>query len=76
MDKLDIDKIEKIISDRKKAYKYFGDSSKVFNSFLEMEQNNLCRRQSAKKTQRINRHGNIHPCQLRIVHGMAYPEKP
>jgi AhpD family alkylhydroperoxidase len=38
VDKLDIDKIEKIISDRKKAYKYFGDSSKVFNSFLEMEQ--------------------------------------
>jgi AhpD family alkylhydroperoxidase len=38
MDKLDIDKIEKIISDRKKAYKYFGDTSKVFNAFLEMEQ--------------------------------------
>jgi AhpD family alkylhydroperoxidase len=37
MDKIDIDKIEKIISDRKKAYKYFGQSSNVFNSFLEME---------------------------------------
>jgi AhpD family alkylhydroperoxidase len=38
VDKLDIDKIQKIITDRKKAYKYFGDTSKVFNSFLEMEQ--------------------------------------
>lgn len=38
MDKIDIDKIEKIISDRKKAYKYFGQSSSVFNTFLEMEQ--------------------------------------
>ena len=37
MDKLDIDKIEKIIADRKKAYKYFADSSIVFNTFLEME---------------------------------------
>src|SRR3989304_5035826 len=38
MDKIDIDKIEKIISDRKKAYKYFANSSSVFNTFLEMEQ--------------------------------------
>lgn len=37
MDKLDIDKIEKIIADRKRAYKFFADSSVVFNSFLEME---------------------------------------
>jgi AhpD family alkylhydroperoxidase len=37
MDKLDIDRIEKIIADRKKAYKYFADSSIVFNTFLELE---------------------------------------
>ncbi|MGD0653870.1 MAG: carboxymuconolactone decarboxylase family protein [Thermoguttaceae bacterium] len=37
MDKLDIDKIEKIIADRKKAYKFFATASTVFNSFLEME---------------------------------------
>jgi AhpD family alkylhydroperoxidase len=39
MDKLDIDKIEKIIADRKKAYKFFADHSNVFNSFLDMEKN-------------------------------------
>jgi AhpD family alkylhydroperoxidase len=39
MDKLDIDKIEKIIADRKKAYKFFADTSVVFNSFLDMEKN-------------------------------------
>ncbi len=37
MDKIDIDKIEKIIADRKKAYKYFAAASNVFNSFLDME---------------------------------------
>jgi AhpD family alkylhydroperoxidase len=37
MDKVDIDKIEKIIADRKKAYQFFGQTSNVFNNFLEME---------------------------------------
>jgi AhpD family alkylhydroperoxidase len=37
MDKIDIDTIEKIITDRKKAYKFFATASTVFNSFLEME---------------------------------------
>jgi len=49
MDKIDIDKIEKIISDRKKAYKYFGDTSSVFNSFLEMEKKTYADGNLAKK---------------------------
>jgi len=38
MDKEDINKIEKIIADRKKAHRYYSDRSKVYESFTQMEQ--------------------------------------
>lgn len=38
MDKEDINKIEKIIADRKKAHRYYSDRSKVYKSFTQMEQ--------------------------------------
>ncbi len=38
MDKSDIDKIEKIISDRKKAHQFYADNSSVYRSFVDMEQ--------------------------------------
>jgi AhpD family alkylhydroperoxidase len=38
MDKSDVDKIEKIIADRKKANRYFTGNSQVYSSFMEMEQ--------------------------------------
>jgi AhpD family alkylhydroperoxidase len=53
MDKLDIDKIEKIIADRKKAYKFFADTSKVFNSFLDMELNTYADGHLHKKTKEL-----------------------
>jgi AhpD family alkylhydroperoxidase len=53
VDKLDIDKIEKIIADRKKAYKYFAESSPVFNTFLDMEQKTYCDGTLDKKTKEL-----------------------
>lgn len=38
MNKSDIDKIEKIIADRKKANKFYTDNSAVYRSFMDMEQ--------------------------------------
>lgn len=38
MEKSDIDKIEKIIEDRKKANKFYTDNSSVYRSFMDMEQ--------------------------------------
>ncbi len=38
MDKEDINKIEKIIVDRKKAHKYYSEKSPVYKSFVHMEQ--------------------------------------
>lgn len=38
MDKEDINKIEKIIADRKKAHRYYSDRSKVYKSFTQMEE--------------------------------------
>lgn len=38
MDKSDIEKIEKIIADRKKAHKFYIDNSHVYRSFVDMEQ--------------------------------------
>src|SRR4030043_367262 len=38
MDKSDIEKIQKIVADRKKAQKYYIDNSPVYRSFVEMEQ--------------------------------------
>jgi len=38
MDQEDINKIEKIIADRKKAHRYYTDNSPVYNSFVQMEE--------------------------------------
>ena len=38
MGNLDKEKIEKIIKTRKKAYSYYLDKSKVYQSFVNMEQ--------------------------------------
>ena len=38
MDKEDINKIEKIIADRKKAHRYYSEKSEVYRSFVQMEQ--------------------------------------
>lgn len=38
MDKSDIEKIEKIIADRKKAHRFYTDNSPVYRSFVDMEQ--------------------------------------
>ncbi|NLW55480.1 MAG: carboxymuconolactone decarboxylase family protein [Firmicutes bacterium] len=38
MDDQDRERIEKIISDRKKAHTYFLNNSEVYRSFVEMEQ--------------------------------------
>ncbi len=38
MDKSDIEKIEKIIADRKKAHRFYTDNSQVYRSFVDMEQ--------------------------------------
>ena len=37
LSKEDIQKIESLISDRKKAHAYFGRKSKVYNAFIDME---------------------------------------
>lgn len=38
MEKSDIEKIEKIIADRKKAHKFYTNNSHVYRSFVDMEQ--------------------------------------
>ena len=38
MDDKDREKIEKIIDDRKRAHSYFMNKSKVYRSFVDMEQ--------------------------------------
>ncbi len=38
MDKSDIEKIQKIVADRKKANRFYTDNSQVYNSFVNMEQ--------------------------------------
>ena len=38
MDKSDIEKIEKIIADRKKAHRFYSGNSPVYRSFVDMEQ--------------------------------------
>jgi AhpD family alkylhydroperoxidase len=38
MDKTSSDKIERIISDRKTAHKFYAQNSKVYRAFIDMEQ--------------------------------------
>lgn len=38
MDKSDLEKIKKIIADRKKAHQFYTGNSPVYRSFVEMEQ--------------------------------------
>ena len=33
----DIQKIEKLVADRKQAHSYYGERSKVYNAFIDME---------------------------------------
>ena len=39
MRNLDIEKIEKLVTTRKKAHPYYSKKSKVYQSFVDMEQN-------------------------------------
>ena len=38
MDQSDIEKIKKIIADRKRAHRFYSDNSPVYRSFVDMEQ--------------------------------------
>ena len=38
MNQSDIEKIQNIIADRKRAHKFYADNSPVYRSFMEMEQ--------------------------------------
>jgi AhpD family alkylhydroperoxidase len=42
MENLDRDRIEKIIRTRKQAHTFYSERSKVYRSFVEMEQNTYC----------------------------------
>ena len=49
MDKEDINKIEKISADRKKAHRYYSERSEVYKSFVQMEQVTFASRYLDKK---------------------------
>ena len=49
MDNKDREKIEKIIADRKRAHTYYMNKSRVYRSFVEMEQRTYSDGELAKK---------------------------
>ncbi len=53
MENLDREKIEKIIRTRKKAHGYFTGKSKVYRSFIDMEQNTYCDGKLLKKQKEL-----------------------
>ncbi len=61
------EKIERIISDRKRAYKFFIENSKVYKSFVEMEERTFSEGHLDKKSKElialgISIHTNCEPC--------------
>lgn len=53
MENLDKDRIEQLVKTRKKAHAYYAKKSKVYRSFVEMEQNTYSDGQLSKKQKEL-----------------------
>lgn len=53
MDKIDKEKIEKIISDRKVAHDFYSKKSEVYRAFIQMEQKTFITKKLDKKTKEL-----------------------